>query len=81
VTWIWYGGVLIALGGLLALIGRVRGDLKRRAVRRRPARGGAERRRDPDARVPVGLVVLDAGCSALFAYQLRSPRTNSCTAR
>jgi cytochrome c-type biogenesis protein CcmF len=30
VTWIWYGGVLIALGGLLALIGRLAGDLKRR---------------------------------------------------
>src|SRR5690606_33803326 len=26
VTWIWYGGVVIALGGLLALIGRVSGD-------------------------------------------------------
>jgi cytochrome c-type biogenesis protein CcmF len=30
VTWIWYGGALIALGGLLALVGRVRTDLKRR---------------------------------------------------
>jgi cytochrome c-type biogenesis protein CcmF len=30
VTWIWYGGVLIALGGLLALIGRLAVDLKRR---------------------------------------------------
>ncbi len=35
VTWIWYGGVLIGLGGLLALIGRVVGDLKRRSVRSR----------------------------------------------
>ena len=35
VTFIWYGGALIALGGLLALIGRVRGDLKRRFVRRK----------------------------------------------
>jgi len=33
VTWIWYGGVLIALGGLLALIGRLAGDLKRRNAR------------------------------------------------
>ena len=32
VTWIWYGGVLIAFGGLLALIGRLRGDLKRRSA-------------------------------------------------
>ena len=30
VTFIWYGGVLIALGGLLALLGRVNADLKRR---------------------------------------------------
>ena len=30
VTWIWFGGLLIALGGLLALIGRVAGDLKLR---------------------------------------------------
>ncbi len=33
VTWIWYGGVLIGLGGLLALIGRVAGDLRRRSAR------------------------------------------------
>jgi cytochrome c-type biogenesis protein CcmF len=33
VTWIWYGGVLIALGGLLALVGRLRGDLRRRSAR------------------------------------------------
>jgi len=32
VTWIWYGGVLIALGGVLALTGRVAGDLKRRRL-------------------------------------------------
>ena len=32
VTWIWYGGILIALGGALALVGRVWGDLKRRTV-------------------------------------------------
>jgi len=32
VTFIWYGGVLIALGGVLALIGRVAGDLRRRAA-------------------------------------------------
>ncbi|MXO74408.1 heme lyase CcmF/NrfE family subunit [Altererythrobacter aerius] len=37
VTLIWYGGVMIALGGLLALIGRVRADLKRRTVQRKAA--------------------------------------------
>ncbi|WP_128892320.1 heme lyase CcmF/NrfE family subunit [Erythrobacter sp. HKB08] len=35
VTFIWYGGLLVALGGLLALIGRVATDLKRRRVMRR----------------------------------------------
>jgi cytochrome c-type biogenesis protein CcmF len=35
VTWIWYGGALIALGGLLALIGRLKTDLKRRSARAR----------------------------------------------
>ena len=29
VTWIWYGGLLVALGGLLALLGRVASDLRR----------------------------------------------------
>jgi cytochrome c-type biogenesis protein CcmF len=32
VTWIWYGGVLIALGGFLTLIGRLSGDLRRRSA-------------------------------------------------
>ena len=32
VTFIWYGGVLIALGGVLAIIGRVRVDVKRRTA-------------------------------------------------
>ncbi|MBO9517159.1 MAG: heme lyase CcmF/NrfE family subunit [Porphyrobacter sp.] len=32
VTWIWYGGVLIALGGFLALVGRLSGDLRRRSA-------------------------------------------------
>lgn len=41
VPFIWYGGILIGLGGLLALIGRVVGDLKRRTVR---AKAGARRR-------------------------------------
>ena len=35
VTLIWYGGLLIALGGVLALIGRVRSDLKHRYISRR----------------------------------------------
>jgi len=30
VTFIWYGGLLIALGGVLAIIGRVQVDVKRR---------------------------------------------------
>ena len=37
VTLIWFGGVMVALGGVLALIGRVAGDLRRRSVRRRVA--------------------------------------------
>ena len=35
VTLIWVGGLLIALGGILALIGRVFADLKRRTIRRK----------------------------------------------
>ena len=42
VTFIWYGGMLIALGGVLALVGRVFADLKRRAVRTRSAERRAE---------------------------------------
>jgi len=30
VTFIWYGGLLVALGGTLAIIGRVSSDLRRR---------------------------------------------------
>ena len=37
VTFIWYGGLLVALGGVLALIGRLAEDLKRRSVRARVA--------------------------------------------
>jgi cytochrome c-type biogenesis protein CcmF len=37
VTFIWFGGVLIGLGGLLALIGRVSGDLRRRVATRKIA--------------------------------------------
>ncbi len=37
VTFIWYGGVLIALGGLLSLVGRVTGDVRRRVAVRRIA--------------------------------------------
>jgi cytochrome c-type biogenesis protein CcmF len=47
VTWIWYGGVLIALGGLLALIGRVRVDVARRVATRRIAE------RKSDTEVPA----------------------------
>ena len=35
VTWIWYGGLLIALGGALALVGRVATDLRRRKAEQR----------------------------------------------
>ena len=35
VTLIWYGGLMIALGGVLALIGRVSDDLRRRFVQRK----------------------------------------------
>jgi len=42
VTFIWYGGVLIALGGLLSLVGRVTGDLRRRGAVRRIAERRAE---------------------------------------
>ena len=38
VTWIWYGGVLIARGGVLALIGRVLTDVRRRRATRLIAR-------------------------------------------
>jgi Cytochrome c biogenesis factor len=34
VTFIWYGGLLVALGGVLAIIGRLQLDLKRRQVLR-----------------------------------------------
>ena len=41
VTCIWYGGLLIALGGVLALLGRVASDLRRRrAASRIAARRG-----------------------------------------
>ena len=38
VTLIWYGGLLVALGGVLALVGRLLEDLKRRHVRARFAK-------------------------------------------
>jgi len=42
VTFIWFGGALIALGGLLALIGRVTGDVRRRIATRKIAARHAE---------------------------------------
>ncbi len=48
VTWIWYGGLLIALGGAMALVGRVIGDLRRRHATTR----GEERRADEDGLLP-----------------------------
>ncbi len=49
VTWIWYGGILIALGGLLALLGRLSGDLKRRNVQSR-----LDERREDEAALAGG---------------------------
>ncbi len=43
VTFIWYGGALIGLGGLLALVGRLATDRKRRHVRARGAIRRGER--------------------------------------
>ena len=45
VTFIWYGGLLVALGGVLAIVGRLRGDLTRRIAQRKID----ERRRDQEA--------------------------------
>ncbi len=45
VTFIWYGGLLIALGGVLAIIGRVRADM----MRRKAVSLGEERRADAEA--------------------------------
>lgn len=45
VTFIWYGGLLIALGGILAIAGRVRVDVKRRKA----SAMGAQRRADVEA--------------------------------
>ena len=42
VTFIWYGGILIALGGVLSIVGRLRSDLRRRAA----VRKGDQRRAD-----------------------------------
>ncbi|MGB3739700.1 MAG: heme lyase CcmF/NrfE family subunit [Pontixanthobacter sp.] len=42
VTFIWYGGILIALGGVLAIVGRLTTDLKRRKAEARIM----QRRRD-----------------------------------
>ncbi|MEE4199602.1 heme lyase CcmF/NrfE family subunit [Erythrobacter sp.] len=45
VTFIWYGGLLIALGGVLAIVGRIEVDLRRR----RAARLATQRREDIEA--------------------------------
>ena len=42
VTFIWYGGGLIALGGLLSLLGRVLEDIRRRRIRARLTERRAE---------------------------------------
>ena len=43
VTLIWYGGLLIALGGVLALVGRVLSDLRHRRLAARIADRRADR--------------------------------------
>ncbi|MBE5073397.1 heme lyase CcmF/NrfE family subunit [Erythrobacteraceae bacterium E2-1 Yellow Sea] len=43
VTLIWYGGLLIALGGVLAIIGRLASDLKRRHIRAQAQQRRADR--------------------------------------
>ncbi|WP_066527024.1 heme lyase CcmF/NrfE family subunit [Erythrobacter sp. CCH5-A1] len=45
VTFIWYGGLLIGLGGILSIVGRMRVDLRRRAA----SAMGAQRRADVEA--------------------------------
>jgi cytochrome c-type biogenesis protein CcmF len=45
VTFIWYGGLLIGLGGILAIAGRVQVDVRRRSVTAR----GKQRRADIEA--------------------------------
>ena len=45
VTFIWYGGVLIAMGGILSIAGRVQVDLKRRNAKKI----AGQRRADLDA--------------------------------
>ncbi len=42
VTWIWYGGMMIALGGLLALLGRLSVDVRRRLAAGKIARRKAD---------------------------------------
>ena len=42
VTYIWYGGLLIALGGALAMIGRIASDVRRRSATRRGEKRRAE---------------------------------------
>ncbi|MEO1222482.1 MAG: cytochrome c-type biogenesis CcmF C-terminal domain-containing protein [Pseudomonadota bacterium] len=45
VTFIWYGGLFMAFGGILSIVGRLRVDLKRRTAVKR----GKERREDIEA--------------------------------
>jgi cytochrome c-type biogenesis protein CcmF len=45
VTFIWYGGILIGLGGILAIAGRVKVDVTRRSATAK----GAQRRADAEA--------------------------------
>jgi cytochrome c-type biogenesis protein CcmF len=42
VTLIWFGGLLVAFGGVLALLGRLAQDLRRRTITRKGAARRAE---------------------------------------
>jgi cytochrome c-type biogenesis protein CcmF len=48
VTFIWYGGLLIALGGALSLVGRVAADLRRRSARRQVAQRRGDLEPEPE---------------------------------
>ena len=45
VTLIWYGALLIALGGLLSIFGHLRGSARSRKIREEVARRRAEKER------------------------------------
>ncbi|QUL39108.1 heme lyase CcmF/NrfE family subunit [Erythrobacter sp. JK5] len=52
VTFIWYGGLLIGLGGILAIVGRIQTDFRRRRVRKLGDARRADLERLASARQP-----------------------------